>query len=615
MTKASLASELAWLKQNPAFEERPANIRQFIGPDYLDIDRLVRPAVLHELVEIFGETTNSARIALYRQGVFTGSIGCGKTTLVSIALVYMAHWVLCLRDPQHYFDLLPGSRIAFMQMSTSSTQAKEVVFGDIKARIDNSPWFKRKYPYDPSFKNQIRLPKNIWILPGDSAETTFEGYNILGGVLDEADSHKITATKDYAENGYNTIYARIDSRFQDRGFLLIVGQMKKSNGFVMKKYKEFMRDLDAYTCHMKIWESFGWDKFLRKDGTRDSFWFHSQDYSVLTKEQAAGLGFPAYVLEIPNVYKQSFENNPVKALRDLAGIPQLVNSPWLGSVWRLDAAEQRWRDRHGDEGPVNDKNQIAAWFKCEDSLKRHVHVDFGLGKETGDAAAIVMGHVPFMVGEAEGELKPFIEIDLMMRLWARPGTEIQLADLRRIIYELKEVRGFNIVSATMDGYQSTDMLQQLRRKRYKAEQLSVDKNMTPYSDLLDALNEDRVSFPPYEVPLRREEPDLVRIAYKELSELADTGAKIDHPEGGSKDVADGIAACTFVLMGNRTYRSGAVGGAAAALSSNTPDPYAAMAESTTTAPASLHQPNGLFGVAMPSLPGGPMLPPTPWRGR
>jgi hypothetical protein len=179
--------------------------------------------------------------------------------------------------------LLPGSRIAFMQMSTSGPQAKEVVFGDIKARIEYSPWFQNNFPYDKNFKNQIRFPqKDIWILPGDSAETTFEGYNILGGILDEADSHKVTANKDYAEQGYTTISSRITSRFGDKGFLLVIGQMKKGNGFAAKKYQEMKKDPNAHAVRMAIWESFGWDKHTDPvTGERDSFWYDSKRHDIV----------------------------------------------------------------------------------------------------------------------------------------------------------------------------------------------------------------------------------------------------------------------------------------------------------------------------------------------
>jgi hypothetical protein len=35
----------------------------------------------------------------------------------------------------------------------------------------------------------------------------------------------------------------------------------------------------------------------------------------------------------------------------------------------------------------------------------------------------------------------------------------------------------------MDGYQSTDTYQQLRKRRFKADELSVDKSYIPYEDL------------------------------------------------------------------------------------------------------------------------------------
>ena len=160
--------EAKWLIDNPDFYERPATITEFLGPGYLDIEALVRPGIKQALLDIFGKDVNGDNIALVVRAMVTGAIGIGKTTIASIILPYMCHWVLCLKDPQAFFEFLPGSRIAFMMMSTSESQAKEVVFQDVKARIEHCDWFIHNYPRDPTFKNQIRFPKDIWILPGDS---------------------------------------------------------------------------------------------------------------------------------------------------------------------------------------------------------------------------------------------------------------------------------------------------------------------------------------------------------------------------------------------------------------------------------------------------------------
>ena len=551
--------QLKWLQDHPWFHEKPASIVEFLGPDYLNIEKGIRPGVRTELIELFGEEVNPHRIARYRWGMFTGAIGIGKTTMASVILPYMVHWTLCLKDPQGFYDLLPGSRIAFMQMSTSEDQAKETVFGDIKARIQHSPWFANNYPYDPDFKNQLRFDKDIWVLPGSSAETSFEGYNILGGILDEADSHKVTTNKDYADDGWNTINGRIDSRFQDRGFLLTVGQMKKANGFAAKKYKELADDPDnAHTVRMTIWESLGWNhkSYVKPDGTRDSFWYDRKRKEIISAEAAKLLGYPEHIMEIPRVYEKTFRNKPEQALRDLAGIPPQAGSAFISLTHKIEEAQDRWKERYGDESPVSSNAQrpvVADWFRSPTPLTRALHLDIGI---TSDAAGIVMGHVSHLVktedDDGDGE-KPYIIIDCIIRCKAPKGQEVLLSDLRSYIYDLK-IRGFRISDVSMDGFQSTDTRQQLRKKRFRVHYLSVDKSKLPYEDLRDALYEDRIEIPEYMTYLEVGDGELINIAYRELSELEDTGKKIDHPANGSKDVADGLAGVVTTLMGDRKYR-------------------------------------------------------------
>lgn len=552
--------ELEWLKKHPHFEQMPASMPEFLGSDYLNIEKGIRPGVKKELFVLFGTDVNGERIARYRWGMFTGAIGIGKTTMASIILPYMVHWTLCLKDPQDYYDLLPGSRIAFMQMSTSEDQAKETVFGDIKARIEYSPWFQRNYQFDPKFTNQLRFPKDIWVLPGNSAETTFEGYNILGGILDEADSHKVTKDKDYADQGWNTINSRIDSRFQDRGFLLTVGQMKKSTGFAARKYEELKKDKEnAHTVRMTIWESIGWEKLkmVNPDGTRKSFWYDTKRKEIIPSGAASLIASQnKNLLEIPELYRKNFENKPEQALRDLAGIPPAAGDAFISLTYKIEEAVERWQERYDSLGsPVNTdptRPQFESWFVAKDSLRRAVHLDIAYSPD-GDAAGLAMGHVAEVV-EYEGDLRPYIVFDFLMRVKAPPGNEILLSDLRRYIYDLKEDLKFKIVKVSMDGFQSTETKQQLRRRRFHTEYVSVDKSKLPYEDLRDALYEDRIEFPKYMTYLNKGDGELVEIAVKELSELEEDDKKVDHPENGSKDVADAMAGVVHTLMGDRSYR-------------------------------------------------------------
>lgn len=565
-----IEAEAKFLIKYPWFNEKPASITEFLGPEYLNIDKLVRPGLRQALVDIFGKEVNPHRISDYEDALFTGAIGIGKTTFASIALPYMCHWVLCLNDPQEYFELLPGSRIAFMQMSTSEKQAKGVVFGDIFARIQNSPWFIENYPYDDKFTNQIRFPgKDIWILPGGSLETSFEGWNILGGILDEMDSHKITEEKDYADVGYDAINSRIASRFPifgddgleagHRGLMICIGQMKRGNGFAARKYEELKRKAKAYVWRQTIWESFGWERYTNKNtGERVSFFYDTKRKKIVPKSAVEMLTSVEHIMEIPETYRKQFEINPEKALRDLAGIPPASSDPFISLVDRIEECRERWITRHRDESPVRDDPHrilFEPWFRNpSDPRKRHVHIDLGYSPD-GDALGMAMAHVEEVV-EIDDELKPYIVFDCIMRMHAPPGQEILIQDIRRLVYDLKEDRGFRIYSISMDGFQSTDSLQQFRKKKFVADYLSVDRSTLPYEDLRDAIYERRVEFPPYVTYLRRGDTQKIEIAVKELMELQYNGKKVDHPSQGSKDVADAMAGCVTTLMGDRTYRKG-----------------------------------------------------------
>lgn len=576
-----LAKEAAWLLKHPQFEEKPASILEFLGPEYLNIDKGVRYGVRKALVDIFGYEVQTDRIAKYQKAMFTGAIGVGKTTFASIVLPYMVHWVLCLKDPQGFFNLLPGSRIAFMMMSTSETQARDVIFSDVFARIKYSKWFVTKYPHDSKFTKVIKFPKDVWILPGDSQETTFEGYNILGGVLDEMDSHKQTKDKDYADEGFNTIEGRVTSRFGRRGLIIAIGQMKKSTGFAARRYAEFRSEPDtSYAIRLTLWDARGWDWkedgvkiYLTETGEHDSFYYDYKRRKFMPREVGELLkGDSDTLLEIPRYYERDFKNKPEKSLKDLAGIPPAVSDPFISLVDKIEFCRDKWiTEKFPDEeatpalfntfSPVNQSSsrpEFAPWFtnkKIQDMRRRCMHVDIAYSAD-GDALGLTMAHVSALSGEDDEERKPVITFDFLMRIKAPAGTEIMLADVRRIIYYVRDELNFRVVKVTYDGFESTDSVQQLRKKRFIAEKFSVDKSTLAYEDLRDAIYEERCLFPPYITELAPGDGRFVEIAIKELSELQDVGKKIDHPVNGSKDVTDSMAAVVHELMGDRRYRRG-----------------------------------------------------------
>lgn len=543
MDEDRLLEDVTWLLDHPEFEERPPSIMEFCGPNYLNIRKHLRKRIAGELREIFGDEFVPGHIAKYDQALITGGIGIGKTTIASVVLTYMACCTLCLRDPQDYYDLLPGSAIAFMQMSTKASQALDVIFHDTKARIDNSVWFSERYPRNKALKNKIEFPKSVNIIPGDSLETTFEGYNVLGGVLDEMDSHKKTQTKDYAEAGYSTIHARITSRFGSQGFLLLIGQMKSEGGFAMRHYEEFMNRPDAYAVKLAIWESLDPEKF-----SGEKFYYDVLRSRVVFADELARAGLtPSGLMEIPIEYLRDFQVDPDKALRDLAGIPPKVQDPFIRNVDKVFLARTRYDTAHGGVQPWN-KGSLSPLLRCTDGLRRYGHMDLAYSGETGDCAGLAIGHVVGVVDTDEGP-KPFIKIDLIARLRPPPGRQLELSDIRQVVYDMQS-RGYRIKKVTLDGFQSTDTMQMFRKRHISSDLLSVDKTMLPYQDLRDAIYEERIEIPGVFDLHKRSDPKECDVIVKELTELgyAPNGLKVDHPPGGTKDCADALAGVVHNLV-------------------------------------------------------------------
>ena len=184
-TKKEL-DDLAWLLEHPEYEERVVDIRTFIdGENYLNCRKECWDSIKDDLEALFSGN--------YTEAVLCQATGSGKGYAASIIISYQVYKILCLKDPQSFFKLARGSQIYFINMSVNAEQSRKVVFVEIKARIDNSPWFRKHHSPDPDIRSELRFPKGIIIFPGNSKETFPLGYNIFGGVMDEAAWYRETS--------------------------------------------------------------------------------------------------------------------------------------------------------------------------------------------------------------------------------------------------------------------------------------------------------------------------------------------------------------------------------------------------------------------------------------
>jgi hypothetical protein len=281
------------------------------------------------------------------------------------------------------------------------------------------------------------------------------------------------------------------------------------------------------------------------------------------------------VVAIPqDVYWAEFRKDPRGALLDYGSLPQRARMPYFTDVAAIDAAmvlpdqvvgalsehmdpDLEYRALVASSDPLSLIGGLAESFRAWDAGYWHVAVDLALNVERRtDAAGIAMGRVaryaeetskdPMMNGYSR--IVREFEIPLVAQIIAPVGSQVFIGSIGRFILQLKQLRGFNITSFSFDGFQSSDVTQQLvlaglvtagmTFDKYSGEvvglpkKFSVDgKNTQPYREVLEALNEERVRLPRYA---------LLRQEMRQLETLG-PGLAPDHPQSGSKDCADPVA--------------------------------------------------------------------------
>lgn len=495
----------AWNQIIGDWQQPPAQIAEFVtSPIYLDLGGEVYPQVLDTLQELFSGG--------YSEAALCWGIGSGKSWLAALALMYMAHRVLCLRNPQAHFRLSPGSQIALVIMGPSSRQVRSVIFADIAALIRRSPWFQRNFPPAATRADSLDLPKNVTITAGNSADTAVLGYNVLAAVIDEAAwlTETLDGRRQSADDIYTALQRRIKSRFGDRGMLLMVSSPRHSSDFIMSKLAEAEQNPRIYASQKPVWD-------------------------VKPPDRFCGRRFEHRGLSVPIEYQPEFQRDPHKAMRDLAAQPQ---GAWHGLFPDMEPLYAACDD--GLRHPViEERLGLAEWFRAPDSRPRYIHVDLGLRH---DACGIAMAvaedphswrkstahDAPHTHGPGD-EADIGVTVELMAQITPPPGGEIDLAQVRSFILALRE-RGFVIGGVSYDGYQSADSRQILQRRGLPVKIISVDRDMARYQMLRELAHEGRLRLYHYK-PFLEEAAQLEVIRQQ----------RVDHPRGGSKDVTDAVA--------------------------------------------------------------------------
>lgn len=542
---------------NKDYEEVPVDIIRFITDEryigkFTGNGTLIYPYWKDQFVDIFSDMNKYQEIAL------TGAIGVGKSTVACIMMSYLLYCTMCLRDPQRYYKLAAGSTIVFAFFNNTLDLTTSVGYGTIQSILQSSPWFLERGTVTGTKYKEYNPYKLIRFRVGSQASHAL-GANVISAMIDEVNFKQganVRMEQSKIMETYNGVLERMGSRFMVNGKiagkLFIVSSKKSEYDFLESYIKKRKDDPSVKICDAKLWE-------VKPLGTYSGKTFrvavggsNMPSRIIPDDEQSEPYIRMGYdIIEPPLEFKGRFEMDINAALMNIAGIS-------VSHVTKFITFENLSKNYMGMHQPfqsnilkigTKDSLKIQDFFVPElipselYSKPIFIHLDCSLtGDRTGIGAVAAIGYrYQNEYDINNGQIVPTKEL-LYRQLFTigiecPPGAEISFQKSRDFIYYLKNELHWNIKGISTDGFQSSDLRQQLITMGFEDTTLvSLDRTPTGYLALKSAINEQRIKL--YNID--ELEVELIRLEQDNMS------GKVDHPPvDGSKDLADGLCGAMY----------------------------------------------------------------------
>lgn len=535
--------------------------------------KLLYPFWKEHIIKIFSRPLDQ-RI---NEIILTGSIGGGKTTFMTFCFLRLLYELSCYDNPHALYGLMPGTTIMLAYLSLNRDIAEATGYGDLRSLLDSVPYFKEYFPRNYRLSNDIDWPdRNIKVTSGSRISHVI-GTNLIGAALDEANfngsgeaTESSVANISRAQGIYSSLRIRGEQRFSlngiDYSLSILISSSTTANSFTESRLKLAATNCHIYHINSVAYEVAPWkysnekfavfigneqldpticDNIATFNNILDSLRIPRVDGGEDTdvKDLISQLGENDKDLFrfVPINFKESFKTDIIKGLQDVCGVS-------VNSVGRLFTAK-RYYNACIDEGLehpfIQDDFTLSTgsevkgieylksdWKPRHPDRPRYIHID---QSTSSDSTGITMCHICDMK-EVNGENKPVIEIDFMVRITPPlPPEKIHIAKCREMVLDICKKFNLQIGKFTYDTFGSTESVQELKQQGYNAEFQSVDRTCNAYFALCDLFYEGRIKLYPYRV-FEDEFFNLIHFRNK---------GKIDHDDQHSKDCSDSVAGSIF----------------------------------------------------------------------
>lgn len=486
-----LAVELEDQIYDRDFERKPVSPEEFIAnPFYLgeDLSKNLYDTWKKEIPQVI----NSGAV----EWLLTGSIGCGKTTSATAALMYKLYVLTCMRNPCGFY----GSKaIVFGFFSITKDLAQDVEAALVIEKLKDSEYFRNFVGLTEEKDNArtpralvLRFPKNLKFVFGSQPQHVL-GQDTFGCLIDEA-AFERTPNSKQIRRLYSGVRARLDSRFMSSGGrmpgLLVIASSANYEGDFMDDHLKNSVSKDR--VHISSYALYHVKKFpgakfriLIGDKTHSS-----QILDVVTKDEYGNYTVSpipntfvppdARIEEVPAVWYPKYEDDLEQNLKDISGITLFATSPLFGNREKIyDCIDKKRKHPFTVDEP-----QVSIWddsttlesifikeemFELLDSYRkiwrlkvnpgapRFFHMDLA---KTGDSVGLTCLHLygfkPIERPDREGKTQcvqiPVIYVDFTLRIRPTKGSEIDFTKITSFLFYLQTL-GMTLGGVSSDSYQ------------------------------------------------------------------------------------------------------------------------------------------------------------------
>lgn len=546
--------EEVWLAD---YKEIPVDIDTFLDSDtYLGRTNrngaAVYPFWRKALNEFFGAGNK------YWEWISSGATRIGKSTTGVSAGAYCLYRMMCLKDPQKFFNKKEVSKFSFLFFNITKDLAKGVGFREFNDTLKESPWFNAHGTFSNSEQNFYYIPEGGKIVIDYGSDASHGlGQQVFCAFMDECNFSQagvkdVKKAKKKMKETYDTLVTRVTGTFKHGGQVfgkVFAMSSKRSDSDFMEDYVKEQLAAGAGE-HMFITDAPQWEVLPPETFSKETFTIavggrHQKSFVVPDNqcfpEALDDLVSQGYRLLHPPVdMKSRFLSDFNIALRDLAGIAVLgAASYFTQEMLTRVINKSRKNPFYSDilQTGTNDNIAIENYFHLEEVLpefKRipiYIHLDLSLTTDrTGISGGGITGRKDIVSEDGKVTSVPTFTHMFQIEIEAPRNDKISYSKILAFICWLRK-SGYNIARVSRDQFQSEYLAQELERQGFTVDKVSVDRTPDGYDALHTVINEQRIDM----IDSQLLQDELIHLQRDLVSGIC------DHPVGGGKDGADGLA--------------------------------------------------------------------------